>query len=512
MEQILTNRATFYTFLKEKQNLRILIIGLLVCIYEFSIFKYYYPFANYIHGDSFSYITAAQENLSVNTYMVGYSKFIRLFSVFFKSDFPLVLFQYLFLQGSAIFLLYTIFFFYHIRTVIQYLLLAFIVINPLTLHLGNLISSDCIFAGLSIFWFTTLIWLAQRPSRKILIWHALFLFLSFTFRYNALFYPILSLIVVGLKLNPMRLKFAGFLFCTIPCISFVLFTGYQYKQLTGQWQYSPFSGWQLSNNAMYSYRYVDSADRKPVLAKYKLLDSMIRNYYDNTRDTKKYYTESIKASTFYMWSKGMPLFKYRDNIVFKGDTISGELKKWASMGPFYKEYGIYIIKKYPGHFFKNFILPNAEKYFSPPVEFLYFYNNNKKTITKDAAKWFNYKSIDVYTKFKDPKTVMLNYFPILSGIINVIMLFGLVIFVILKGFKTTGKFKFFILLSSAFWIINALFTIVASPAALRFQSFPIIITTVSSLLLLDLIIQIAFTKTNTNKSVNEINLNPITYA
>ncbi|MBO9565799.1 MAG: hypothetical protein J7621_23685, partial [Niastella sp.] len=55
-------------------------------VIQFSIFKYLYPFASFIHGDSFSYLQAANENLSINTYMVGYSNFLRLFSVFTKSD------------------------------------------------------------------------------------------------------------------------------------------------------------------------------------------------------------------------------------------------------------------------------------------------------------------------------------------------------------------------------------------------------------------------------------------
>ena len=66
---------------------------------QFIIFKFKYPFANYM-PDSYSYIEAAYNNTDVNMWPVAYSKFLRLFSVLTHSDKILVGFQYLFLQIS----------------------------------------------------------------------------------------------------------------------------------------------------------------------------------------------------------------------------------------------------------------------------------------------------------------------------------------------------------------------------------------------------------------------------
>src|SRR5262245_952337 len=128
---------SFRNFLfREKQNKMILLLSGIAVLLQFAVFKYFFPFISYIHGDSFSYIEAASANLSINTYMVGYSKFLRLFSVFTTSDFALALFQYVFLVSSSLFVLFTLFYFYAIGRVVKFALLVFVVFNPLFWHLG----------------------------------------------------------------------------------------------------------------------------------------------------------------------------------------------------------------------------------------------------------------------------------------------------------------------------------------------------------------------------------------
>lgn len=482
--------VTFKEFiLKDKKNKAILWMIVISVVIQFSVFKYFYPFASFIHGDSFSYLEAAYKNLDINTYMVGYSKFLRLFSVFASSDTSLVAFQYLLIQSSSLFFLATLFYLYIPGKVTQIVLLCFMVLNPLFLHLANLVSSDCFFLSFSLIWFSLLIWVMESPSTKLIIWHTIVLFIAFTVRYNALIYPLISAVAFGLSNLSFRKKIASIGAGAVLCLFFVLFTSYKYKQLTGIWQYAPFSGWQLSNNAMFAYRYVDSADRKPTPKKFEILDNMIREYFDSTHDLKKFPFERIQASTFYMWSPGLSLFKYR-NKLFKNDTTASELKKWASMGPFYKAYGLYIIKKYPFKYAQYFLWPNAQQYYAPPVEFLSLYNSGKDQVTAQARDWFGYKSQEVKTRTKNPKIWVLNYYPILSGIINVVMLFSLIFYILLRRWHHNRSFSKYVLLGSIVWILNAIFTIFASTAALRFQSFPILLTTSVALLLVDWMVQL----------------------
>lgn len=490
-----------FLFYNKRNRITLCLAGTAIII-QFAIFKYLYPFASYIHGDSFSYITAADKNLNINTYLIGYSKFLRLLSVFSKSDIIVAACQYLLLQCSVLFLLFSLFYFYRPSKVVQTILVCFMVSNPLLLHLANLISSDGLFLSLSMTWFSLLLWIIFQPSFKIIILHALVLFFAFTIRYNSLIYPIISLLAFAFSNLSIKQKLTGFSFGLALCAMFILFTSYNYKKLTGHWQYSPFSGWQFTNNAMYAYRYVDSADRKPVTKKFETFDKKVRKYFDNHRDIKKYAYEKIKAGTFYMWSPGLPMMSYRDSI-FNKDTLASDFKKWATLAPFYKSYGIYIIKKYPFHFIKYFIWPNTIKYYSPPVEFLSRYNSGKSSVNEQTKQWFEYNSTAIKTRMKNNKSWTLYFYPILSGIINVIMLLTLIYYIVLKGWRTDNKTSKIIFLGSMVWILNALFTISASSAALRFQSFPILLTTIFSMLLLEWLIRVATSNNPTVSSKEE---------
>jgi len=481
--------VSFKDFLfKDKQNKTILKYSAFIIIIQFGVFKYFYPYASYIHGDSFSYLYAAFDNLDINTYLVGYSKFLRLFSVFSNIDLALVAFQYFYIQCSALIFMFTLSYFNNFNKVIRFLFLTLIICNPLFLYLGNLVSSDCLFVALSLNWFSSLIWLINRPQNKIIAAHTVVLFIAFTFRYNALIYPIISIVTFGLSKLSFKNKLIGIIACLMPCSSFIAYTMYHYKKLTGQLQYSPFGGWQLANNAMYAYRYIDSAARKPVPTKFQALDNMVREYFDSTRDLKKYPHESLMASTVYMWDSTLPLFRYRDKLFINKHQVS-ELKKWASMGPFYKEYGLTIIKQYPIQFINYFIWPNANKYFAPPVEFLQYYNSGKDSVPLIAETWFRYNSKKIHPRLNNLRVYILDLYPIFSGIINVVFLCCLISFIWLKGYWRKDINKNEIILASTIWLINAAFTITASSAALRFQTFPILITSSFTLLLIDSIIK-----------------------
>ncbi|WP_205513193.1 hypothetical protein [Longitalea arenae] len=482
---------SFKDFLfKNRFNRLILYLAATAIIIQFGIFKYFYPFASYIHGDSFSYINAAHSNLTINTYLIGYSKFLRLFNIFAKPDYMLVAFQYLFIQCGVLFLLFTIFYFYKARRITQIILFCFMLFNPLFLHLGNMVSSDGLFLSLSCIWFSLLLWLIHRPTNKIIIWHGIVLFIAFTVRYNALIYPVIAGLAFWMSNISLRKKITGLAFGLLLCGLFVGFTMWRYKVLTGYWQYSPFSGWQWANNAMYAYRYVDSAEWKPVPQRFKALDNMIRQMYARTKNLLMDPKEREQTSTFYMWSSGLPLMQYRDSLFNLKDTQAIELKKWASMGPLYTAYGLHIIRQYPLHYLRHFVWPNSHKYYAPPVEFLAEYNGGRKYVNEQTKRWFGYKSTKVRIRMDDNKVIVLNFYPYLSGVINWVMFFGLIFYLLLKGWKFNSVFNKTILLAAFLWLTNAFFTICASSAALRFQSFPIILTTTFSLLVVDWMFQL----------------------
>lgn len=459
-------------------------LGIGAIILQFIFFKYLYPFASFINGDSYAYLETAYHNYSINTYPVGYSNFLRLFSVFTKSDTALVAFQYLLIQGSSMGLIFTMFYFFQPGRVVKVLLFSFILFNPIFLYLANYVSSDALFISLSIIWFSQLIWITYRPTTSMIVLNSLVLFIAFTVRYNALYYPLITLVVLLLCRYNVWRKLVGSIVGIIFISLFINFTSNKYYELTGTRQFSPFSGWQLSNNVMYVYRYLDGSDIRTAPPRLRKIDRAVRTYFDTTRDLKKYPHEELLASPIYMWSPISPLQQYMKQK-FKNDTMATSLKKWASMGPLYSDYGKYLIRTYPLTFAKYFLLPNAMKYYAPPVEFLEYYNSGIDSIAPAGIEWFNYKTAITRTRFKNIRVTILNFYPVLSGIFNVIFLCSSIGFVLLQGNKKRRSLGKGLLIVAIFWITNFLFSVFASPIALRFQLFPILVLISFSFMLLE---------------------------
>ncbi|NSL90767.1 hypothetical protein ECE50_028345 [Chitinophaga sp. Mgbs1] len=483
-----------YVF-RNPKNRWYVIASVLAMVVQFGVFKYIYPFAGFINGDSYAYLETAIHNMDINTYPIGYSKFLRLLSVFTHYDTALIAIQYFFVQISVLGFVFTLFKFFEPIKGIKIAMLVFVLANPALLYISNYVSSDALFLGLSLTWLTLLLWIIYRPTTKVLLWHCIVLFLAFTVRYNALWYPALSAFALLLSAASWKKKIWTFGLSVLLIGWFIQFNVNAYKEKTGTKQFTPFTGWQMANNAMYTYRYIDSAARKPVPAKFRKLDNMIREYFDSTRDTKKFPSEAAVASTYYMWSPGMPLQDYMA-LQFKKDSTTDILTRWAKVAPLYQEYGSYIIRQYPVAFLRHYMWPNFIKYYTPPTEFLAAYNMGDKQIGIDGQKWFHYKSGNVFTRVKTFRVTILEIYPILSGTMNVIYFFGMICILILGVHKQGKLLTKVFSLSFLLWITNMAFSVFASPIALRFQYFPFLVTSAFAIFILGLL-YVAATKKET---------------
>ena len=155
------------------------------------------------------------------------------------------------------------------------------------------------------------------------------------------------------------------------------------------------------------------------------------------------------------------------------------------MGPYYSSYGWWLIKKYPGSFLRHFVWPNAQLYFAPPVEFLEGYNFHKTTVPASAVKWFGYTNNQVTIRMKDGRAAILDPYPFLVSITNLLLVLGLLSYLLLKGWQFNSPFNKSLLLAGFACITNAGFIIFTCAAALRFQVFPVLLNTIFSLLLID---------------------------
>ena len=481
--QDLSKSDTFrYYIFNNLNNFLPLLIAVVAVVLQFFVFKAVFPYANFI-PDSYAYVDAARLNTPINWYPIGYSKFLRLFSVFSRSDTALVAFQYFFLEFSLLFFVSSIWYIFRPGKLVKYILLSIVVFNPIFLLLGNYVTSDAIFTALSIVWLTQLLWIIYSPRPVFIFIQVAILLILFTVRYNALFYPIVSSFAFILSPDRIWRKILGITISIVVVGAFVWQTSSLYLTASGTRQFSPFSGWQLANNALNVYKYTYKENFTRVPRNFLALDSMVREHYDTIKSISKAILQSPNA--FYMWSPASPLLKYQ-KAYFKNDSTTDYFLQWAKMGPLYSDYGSWLIRTNPGSFAKRYLLPNAVSYLTPPAEFLGLYNERQDTVGELMSSWFAYKSNHIKAASKDIGFPSV-YGPI-GAVSNLAFFFGVIGFAMVKGFKGNSKaFLRSVLLVAGIWIIGAAFSIFSSPVVLRYQTFTIIYSLTFSILIIEYI-------------------------
>jgi len=485
-------------------NNALLKTAFIAIITQFVVFKMLYPFAGFIDGDSYNYLQSAYFNFDIYTYPVGYSKFLRLISALTKSDTALAFIQYFFIQCSALLLMFTLFFFFRPRKGSSLIMFIFLIFNPIFLYISNYVSSDSLFLALSLIWFTTLLWILKQPTIGLILIHAVTLLLAFTVRYNALYYPLISIPAFILSRQSFWKKSISIGISILGICLYIGYVGNKYYKLTGTWQFSPFSGWQMANNALNGYRFVENSEIKTPPDEFKQLDNIVRKYFDSTQELKKRRDELIAGeSTMYMWDPRLPL-KVFMRKQFKTDSLEPSFKQWSSMGPIYAKYGSYLIRQYPTSFWNNFIWPNMIKFYTPPEEFLSLYNMGEDSVHPIAKEWFDYKSSRVYSAFKTKQIYILRFLPIVAGAMHVVFLISFLFVLLLKKMQTSTLDGKILVLTMALWFVNFCFSVFASPITLRYQLFPILTFAFFSILLVDIIYSTALSEpTQAIKNIKE---------
>jgi len=444
-------------------------------ILQFIIFKFKYPYANYM-PDSYSYLEAAYINSDVNMWPVAYSKFLRLISVFTHSDKVVVGFQYLFMQGSALFFLLSLLMFLKPGKMVRNILCGFLLFNPLPLYVANYISADALFIGCSLLWLTCLLHIVYQPRPILILWQGVLLLACFVLRYNAIYYPLIAGLAFILSRQDWKLKVGGIVLGSTLVLSSILYTSAKMQHETGTRQFSAFGGWQLANNALYMYEHIPAKERGTVPQKFSKLETMVRQHMDTLKRVKLSREDSANGY-FYLWSGRGPLVQYMVRE-WQKDSTHSYFKRWASEGPLYGDYAIYLIRKFPLEFAKTFIATNAIKYAVPPTEFLGTYNMGADSVRVMAKEWFNYKSQKVTEHSKKEENIIMTiWYPVFSALVNlllVIHLAGLLLFGLLKN--RDAIFSRTLLLILALWILNMGFSIFASPIVLRYQVFPVLVS------------------------------------
>lgn len=480
------SQVRFSSFIwKEKRNRQFAMIALLSVILQFIIFKYLYPFADFF-SDSYSYIFGASAHLSINIWPIGYSKFLGAFHEFTHSDTIIVGVQYFLLELSSLYFFFTILYFYAPGRVTRNILFAFLFFDPLFLYISNYINSDPLFAALSLLWLTELLWIIHRPKVFRIFTHAVLLYLCFTVRNNAYYYPIVSLLAFALSRESIKFKLAGIGFPLLFIGLFVIHTRDIAEEMTGTKQFSLFTGWQLANNALYMRGHIQVDSTKLPSADSRELDRLSRNFYTRVPDDFDSYLSEYGANFFIRESKA-PLKQYysqHDN----SKTELDEVANWGKSSVAFGEYGEWLIRHYPLSFARHFMLVNTKNYFFPPLEKLEIYNLGDDEVGDVAEDWFDYKTPEVSSISKTIQGKILAPFPYFFFFLNVFLLGSLIwLYAKRKSLHLDRQ------LCATFWVSTTLlaanfcFCVFATIIVMRYQFFPMLVTLTFPLLLVEIL-------------------------
>ncbi len=473
----------------DRENRLLLRLAVIAIIVQFMVFKFLYPFPNFMPPDSYSYLEAASKNQSINIWAIGYSKFLRLFSSFTNSHVVLVWFQYFLLEASLLGFLFSVRYLFSTGKWLFRILAVITILNPLVPHISNFVGSDTIFTALSLIWFTQLLWILFKPNLRLVLWHALVLLLAFMVRYNSLYYPLISIIIiVGSRLQ-MKVRWMGVGAIVILLGGFITNTEFAYHRITNTWQYSAFGGWQIAANALYGYAHAVPEAPERIPREFRKLHTMVNDHMKSLHRIPFFLRPDHDVSVYYLWDFNSPLKTYMDEQ-WKTDTIGSYFKHWGSMGSLYAAYGRYLIWHHPIPFIKFYIWPNLVKYYSPPVGFMGYYALGNNQVDPIAVDWFGWKSNKISTRFKNSEISVTQPFPVLVAMANLLFVFSFLGFGILGGFRKATKYSKQVLWwVFAIWLGNMVFSVISAPIELRYQLFPIIITLSFLSLFLSFLIQ-----------------------
>jgi len=344
------------------------------------------------------------------------------------------------------------------------------------------------FTALSLLWVTQLLLILSNPKPFLIITQATLILLTFTIRYTALYYPIITIFVFILSSFSIKEKTIGIIITIIFLGAFIEFTRNKMELAGGIKMFSYSSGWKNANNALYMYENIANNDSSIVPEKYTLLHQITKSYFKAPH--RKYnlfdFSDDIYSGCFYMFSSSSPLLKY-DRLVNGENSSAFNLKSSIRCSSLFNSYGNYLIVNHPVDYAKHVILPNMLSYYSPlseifgDVKILY---SNWNDLGQKIKDWYHLTNNKNSTNLLQIRGELLSPFPIIISIIHFLFFLSLIFLII--NWKTVPKRKkHYLLIIISYCVLNFLFYIILTPSVLRFQLSSVILECCTAICLFD---------------------------
>jgi hypothetical protein len=440
----------------------------LVSILFFIVFKLLFPYPD-AFLDSVNYLQWGLTEAKIAFRPLGYSHFLMLFSGYGSNYINVVVVQYIVFLLSTKFFLDTLFSVFNPNNKIKWLCWVLTIFNPLNFFINNLISTDGLFISFSIVWMASLLHFLYFNKRRYLYLaiHLVSFILLFGLRYNALYYPVVSVLAF------LFLKKEKILFKLIPCaltgiVFFMLYnsTCENSEKEVGTPILSGFGGWAMANNALHVYRVTTVDSEMWDDPESKLLHQFILKYKDSITDYGAVVTDR------FLWDKKSPLKQYlmRDLMMGKyPDYLNG----WWNESVLYNNFGKSLIMHYPGAFIKGFYGPNLGNFFYSPPEVLTKYNTFGQHLEQSWQDYFGVKTNIFTTAYPSVQENFIKFIDVFYVPVSIITLlcslFVAFLYVksLVKKQRLTTVFATMVILSG-FYVISLLLLTFAHPVLLRY--------------------------------------------
>ncbi|HVU54556.1 MAG TPA: hypothetical protein VHD83_05845 [Puia sp.] len=246
---------------------------------------------------------------------------------------------------------------------------------------------------------------------------------------------------------------------------FIRYTSGLFEKLSGQREFSPFSGWVLAGNTLIMYRHVEHREQDIPPPEMRPLHEMVLQSLDTMPSTDR--MPDWGMAYYFTWSLTSPLMIHRHVNLYDNPT-NADLKKWASVGGLYKNYAIFLIKKHPLPYVRYYIGQGLDWFIYPVIEFTNEFPEGGSRVKEGVRHWFGYKS--TWLSSTSGNLYSLAYIPTVINILHLFMIMGIIAFYFLRIYKKVNTlFRKSIMLAGIYWLANFLFMVVSAPIMLRYH-------------------------------------------
>lgn len=465
---------TYRSALSKKQALTLTGIYLLVCM----LFKFLYPYPD-LFGDSINYIEWGIMKMPLAYRPLGYTHFLMWFNGMGANYITIIVLQLLAYLVACLYFLSTVLLLLPDNKYYRNILTLFILFNPVSLFLNNMMAADGLFMSFSIIWLASIIRIAMKEKMHFhFAIHLVAFYVLYNLRYNALYYPLFTVILVFFMKEKTSIKLVYAAIVIIFGTALYQNTLDHSERWIGVRMLSGFQGWAMANNAIHIYKVQEVDPDLWDTPQEQGLHAFIMKYKDSIDIPK---TQALTDA--YQWSNKGPLKRFMVNIMIQANSRHS-IYYWWGLAKFYNGVGWKLVLTYPGAFMKAFYLPNLANCIYPPSETMAGYTAHTYTLSEPTRAFLGTGNKKLITKAPMLQVYTVRIFGYVYAVLTVVTMVVSVFFMGLwcLRFRKSNQpdlLRQTLVLFTGFYIISILLSALAHIVHMRYIALLMILMDVA---------------------------------